>query len=373
MSAAYAGNFRKHYSVAGGSMKILYDHQIFSWQKFGGISRYFYELMKHSEGLFDYEISGLFSENDYVRPLQVYHEFPVKCCFRGKQRIINYLNKADSLKKIKKGSYDVLHPTYYDPYFPKKKPLVITVYDMIHELFPEYFPRDKKTVYIKEVMISRADKIIAISENTKNDILKCYPKTDEGKIYITYLGTSYKVLNNQEKENYILFTGQRFGYKNYKSFLIAAAPLLLKYNINLVCTGKGFDNNEKKMIDELHIAEKTICKFVSDEELIDLYARAIAFVFPSLYEGFGIPVLEAFAAGCPAILANTGSLPEIGGNAALYFDPYSVEDMRSVIEKVITSPGLQNELINRGKEQIKKYSWKKCAEKTAEIYMMPEK
>jgi glycosyltransferase involved in cell wall biosynthesis len=244
---------------------------------------------------------------------------------------------------------------------------------MIHELFPEYFPFDKKTAYNKKTMLSRADRIIAISENTKKDILKYYPEIDEDKIDIIYLGTSYKTLNDQKKENYILFTGQRFGYKNFKCFLNASAPLLLKYDITLVCTGKCFDDNERKVIKDLHITEKVICKFVSDEELISLYSKAAAFVFPSLYEGFGIPVLEAFAAGCPAILANTSSLPEIGGNAALYFDPYSIEDMRSAIEKVIISPTLQSDLINKGKEQVKKYSWEDCAKKTAKVYSALEK
>jgi hypothetical protein len=109
-------------------MKVLYDHQIFYGQKFGGISRYFYELMKHSNGLFDYEISGVFSENEYIKSLQVYPEFPVKYAFKGKQRIINYLNKMNSLQKIKKGNYDVLHPTYYDPYIGTKKRQRYSVY-----------------------------------------------------------------------------------------------------------------------------------------------------------------------------------------------------------------------------------------------------
>jgi glycosyltransferase involved in cell wall biosynthesis len=309
-----------------------------------------------------------------MKPLRVYREFPVRCYFKGKQRIINYVNKADSIRKIKKGNYDVLHPTYYDPYVlqDKTKPLVITVYDMIHELFPEYFQHDKKTIYNKEIIISKADRIIAISENTKNDILKYYPKIDEYKIDTIYLGTSYKALNNQKKENYVLFTGQRFGYKNFEAFLTAIAPLLLKYDMNLICTGKSFESSERMIIDDLHIIERTICKFVPDAELLGLYSKAVAFVFPSLYEGFGIPVLEAFVSGCPAILANTSALPEIGGNAALYFDPYSIKDMRSTIEKVISSPSLQGELIDRGREQIKKYSWKICAEKTSKIYKTVE-
>jgi glycosyltransferase involved in cell wall biosynthesis len=244
----------------------------------------------------------------------------------------------------------VLHPTYYDPYVLKEKvkPLIITVHDMIHELFPEYFSRDKKTIHNKEVMIFKADKIIAISESTKNDILKFYPMIGEDKIDTIYHGTSFESLANREKENYILFVGQRSGYKNFRLFLTAVAPLLLKYDMRLICTGTPFNDQEKEMMGDLHITERTICKFVSEKELSNLYSKAIAFVFPSLYEGFGIPVLEAFSTGCPAILANTSSLPEIGGDAALYFDPYSIEDMRSAIERVITSSILQGELIDKG-------------------------
>jgi glycosyltransferase involved in cell wall biosynthesis len=351
-------------------MKILYDHQIFATQRFGGISRYFYELMRNSDGLFDYEVSGMFSENEYIRSLHIYESFPLKFNFKGRGRIIGHCNKMDSDKKIKTGNYDVIHPTYYDPYLLSRniRPLVITVYDMIHEIFPNYFIADKMTRYNKGIMISKADKIIAISENTKRDILKYYPETEEGKIAVIYLGTSYKELKNEKKEGYILYTGQRFGYKNFELFLFAIAPLLLEYNLNLICTGSSFDDKEKTMIDDLHIVNKVFCKFALDDELIDLYSKAIAFVFPSLYEGFGIPVLEAFAAGCPAVLANAGSLPEVGGDAALYFDPYSIEDMRSALEKVITSPGLQNELINKGRKKVKEYSWKKCSRETARVY-----
>jgi glycosyltransferase involved in cell wall biosynthesis len=355
-------------------MKVLYDHQIFSWQKFGGISRYFFELMNHSKDLFEYEISGLFSENEYIKPLGIYNEFSIKHQFKGRQRIINYLNKRDSIRKIKKEIYDVLHPTYYDPYILQKKtkPLVVTVHDMIHELFPNYISLDRKIIYNKKEIIFKADRIIAISENTKKDILKYYNGLDERKINVVYHGTSHKILKDAKKKNYILFTGQRLGYKNYKTFLIAVAPLLLKYDLSLVCTGQSFDSEEKQMINDLHVANRAISKFVSDDELADLYSKAIAFVFPSLYEGFGIPVLEAFAAGCPTVLANTSSLPEIGGSAALYFDPYSIEDMRSTIERVIISPSLQCELIDRGKEQLKIFSWKRCAEETAKVYKMVE-
>jgi glycosyltransferase involved in cell wall biosynthesis len=240
---------------------------------------------------------------------------------------------------------------------------------MIHELFQNYFYNDTITVKNKKNMLLHADRIIAISENTKGDILRLYPEIDHEKIAVVYHGISYNILNNNEKkESYLLYTGQREGYKNFDTFIRAVAPLLLQYDLQLICTGKSFESSERMIIDDLHITERAICKFVPDTELLGLCSKAVAFVFPSLYEGFGFPVLEAFVSGCPAILANTSSLPEIGGNAALYFDPYSIEDMRSAIEKVISSPSLQSELIDRGREQVKKYSWKTCAAKTAKIY-----
>jgi glycosyltransferase involved in cell wall biosynthesis len=357
--------------MAGRVMKVLYDHQIFSGQKFGGISRYFYELMKHSDGLFDYETSGLFSENEYVKPLQIYREFPVKCSFRGKQRIINRLNRIDSIRKIKRGDYDVLHPTYYDPYVlrEKTKPLVVTIHDMIHELFPDYFYDDRITVKNKKNILMRADRIIAISDNTKRDLLKLYPKIDKDKVVVIYHGILSSISeNNEKKENYLLYTGQRDGYKNFDNFINAIAPLLIQYDLQLICTGKTFSKKEARLLNDLKIGDRVISRFVADDRLPGVYAKSLAFVFPSLYEGFGIPILEAFVAGCPVVLSNTSCFPEIAGNAAFYFDPYSIEDMRSVIEKVITSPALQSDLINRGRERIKKYSWEKCAEETAKVY-----
>ena len=96
-------------------MKVLYDHQIFTWQKYGGISRYFYELMKHSNNLFEYDVSGIYSDNEYAKILKL-KEFPLKFNFKGKMRLINYINKINSMKKIKYENYDIIHPTYYDPY-----------------------------------------------------------------------------------------------------------------------------------------------------------------------------------------------------------------------------------------------------------------
>jgi glycosyltransferase involved in cell wall biosynthesis len=367
-------------------MKILYDHQAFEMQNIGGISRYFAELinfnpqsclsLKHSDNI--YINTDTFKKYDILPKNYELEHFLTPKKFKGKWRLFmlyKYLfgnaNLRLSINTLKKSGFDVFHPTYYDPYFLqylKNKPFVLTVYDMIHELFPQYFFGDKDMLSNKRKLILSADKIIAISEQTKKDLLQFFPEVQE-KITVIYHGFSFPILNNSEKkENYILFTGSRGAYKNFNAFARAVSPLLIKYNLRLICTGHDFNSEEKEFLENLRITDRTVCKFSSDKELNELYAKATAFVFPSLHEGFGIPVLEAFASGCPAILANTSSLPEIGADAAVYFDPYSIDDMRAQIDRVISSPALQKELIIKGKDRVKQFSWEKCAKETLQVY-----
>ncbi|MCL2380195.1 MAG: glycosyltransferase family 4 protein [Treponema sp.] len=374
-------------------MKVLYDHQIFELQNIGGISRYFAELLAHNSMA---QLSLKYSDNVYLQE-SVYKDYGIlpknhECKvflpsikFKGKRRLCKIYTKmcnkiynkktlSLSVKNLKKSNYDIFHPTYYDTYFLKylkHKPFVLTVYDMIHELFPYYYFNDvnnENTILNKQYLISQANTIISISESTKKDILRFFPDLSE-KIKVIYLGSSFQQLDRRvKKERFILFTGLRTNYKNFDVFIQTVAPLLLKYDLRLICTGPPFNTTENALLEELNICDRVISKFASDEELKDLYAKALVFVFPSLYEGFGIPVLEAFASGCPAILSNTSSLPEVGGDAALYFDPYSPDDMRNQIERVITSPSLRGEMAAKGKERLKMFSWKKCAEETMEVY-----
>ena len=129
-----------------------------------------------------------------------------------------------------------------------------------------------------------------------------------------------------------------------------------------------FSDQENTMFDNYGVLDRVEQLFVSDGGLSDLYANALLFVFPSLYEGFGMPVLEAFASGCPAVLSNASSLPEIGGDAAIYFDPFNIEDIRMKLEKVILSPILQCEMVECGYRQLKRFSWKKCVQEVSKIY-----
>ncbi|MDR2407446.1 MAG: glycosyltransferase family 4 protein [Bacteroidales bacterium] len=371
-------------------MKVLYDHQVFEFQNIGGISRYFMELIKHNPAA---QLSLKYSDNIYLndeffRKYNLlskdyeYVKFLPHYNFRGKRRLFRYYNKFIlgnrtnielSKEAVNISDFEIFHPTYYNPYFLRYlngRPFVLTVHDMIHEMFPDYFP-GSDTSKNKKKLIHKAKEIIAVSKTTKNDLLRFYPDI-EHKVKIVYHGFfSGKIITEfKTKENYLLFTGSRGGYKNFNVFIESIALLLKKYDLRLICTGQPFDKKEIALLEYFNISDRVACCFVSDEELITLYAKAIAFIFPSLYEGFGIPVLESFAAGCPAILSNVSSLPEIGGHGAAYFDPYSVDDIRSVIEKVITSENLQKTLIKNGRERIKKFSWEKCVKETMDVYYM---
>jgi glycosyltransferase involved in cell wall biosynthesis len=370
-------------------IKVLYDYQIFEIQRIGGISRYFSELIKFSP---EAELSLKYSDNLYVKDNYFkkyeilsndisYNLFLFSLNFKGKGHIYKYYNKmlqrdnqSISINYLKKSDFNIFHPTYYDTYFLKYlkgKSFVLTVYDMIHELFPQYFHNfhiNKITSPNKKELIIKSNAIIAISENTRKDILRFFPELI-GKIKVIYLGFPFEnTEDNIKKDNYILFTGERSYYKNFDAFVQAIAPLLIKYDFKLVCTGRPFTDEEKILLNNLKISDRTICTFATEDQLRELYSKASAFVFPSLYEGFGIPILEAFASNCPAVLSNTSSMPEVGGDAALYFDPYSIDDMRRQIERVITSTALQNNIIEKGKKRVKQYSWEKCAKETMEVY-----
>ncbi len=356
------------------SLKVLFDHQTFSLQKFGGISRYFCELMKNLPQDIIYENSGLYSNNIYLQEnfKGLYKSFFSGTEFRGKKTAINFPNKIDSVLKCSKGNYDVFHPTYYDPYFLKvnKKPFVLTVHDMAHEKFPAFLKNDPAREF-KNQLIYKADHIIAISEFTKRELLYFFDKLNPDNISVIYHGNSLssdRINVVPSLERYLLFTGGRAEYKNFFALINAISSILIKYNIRLICTGSPFTIAELEHFKEKKIADKVIHQYASDQELFSLYANAIAFIFPSFYEGFGIPILEAFAASCPVVLSSASCLPEIAGDAALYFDPQNTDEMANAIERTVTDSNLRAALIEKGNERLKLFNWSESAMLTAGVY-----
>lgn len=375
-------------------MRILLDHQILDAQVRGGISRYFHQLVRALEArhLAEIQLPPLYTDNECFRSLLAERglerngfrsllvqkirqsKLPRKEIERAWRRTKHRLNQKASIEKLQEQDFDVFHPTYYDPYFLdylKGKPFVLTIHDMIHERFPEYFRPDDPTRARKAILAREAAGIIVPSASTKADILR-YLEVDPGKIEVIHLANS---LTGESAEiavpgRYILHVGERCRYKGFQTLLTAFAGLADKLpDLHLVCASpKSFDRAELDLIRKLRLADRCVSLAVSDAQLTFLYQHAALLVFPSLYEGFGLPVLEAFAAGCPVALSDTSSLPEIAGDAAIYFDPTDVTSMGGTLIFLLTSNTLRQVLIHRGRERLKSFSWAATAERTAAVY-----
>jgi glycosyltransferase involved in cell wall biosynthesis len=354
---------------------------MFAYQNYGGISRYFYELMCNINKykLADFYLSTKYSNNYYLRTSDFLNpeSFLEGYNFRGKVRLLSLVNHIHCIKDLKHVRYDVLHPTYYNPYFLKHlkgKSFVLTIHDMIHEIYPEYFGKNNRTREYKKILAEKAAKIIAISENTKNDIIRILG-VDESKIVIIPHGCSLMETFDEKMkvdipERYLLYVGDRANYKNFNGFLSSVHKTLKDDDsLFLVCAGgRPFNAEEIDLIERLKVKEKVLKYTADNKTLAYLYSKALAFVFPSLYEGFGIPILESMQCGCPAILSNTSSLTEVGGDAAVYFDPLDGLSMKSSIEKVIYNESLRSELRAKGYNNISRFSWEKTARDTVKVY-----
>ena len=356
------------------AMKVLYDYQAFKMQKFGGISRYFYNLCKYNNGFCDYKVQANFLDNVYLDEISENKKCKIKRPFPGKGIFINGYNKIDLSMILLNSDFDIFHPTYYSlSKIHIFNPIVLTVHDFINELFPYYWSDSFNTINNKKNAIYKADRIIAVSQSTKNDLLKFYPEIPEDKIDVVYHAIEWTpneqhILSRKINNPYILFTGQRWFYKNFKLFAKAISPLLKKYDLYLICTGSDFTQQEKQYIEDLNIADRTFVIFADENELKALYEHALCFVFPSLYEGFGLPILEAFASNCPIAISNASCFPEIADDSALYFDPNSESEICKTVENLITSESLRNELVQKGSDRFNFFSMDSFIKNTYNFY-----
>lgn len=354
---------------------ILFDFQIFNYQKFGGISRYFCEIIKRMH--MTSKLSIRYSDNYHL------YQLNEDCNYLCTKDISFNSNKEDSWYEnviytkecLQSSSHYIFHPTYYNPYFFEyigENPYVITVHDMIYEKFPRLFPEAQLIISQKREVIKKADRIIAISENTKKDIVEILA-VDPDVIDVVYHGTNVTVSEESSfdelPERYLLFVGNRYSYKNFERFLEAFSLLTEEdKDLSLICTGNQFNQYEMRLIEKLKLHNHVFQTCVPDTVLGELYAKAELFVFPSLYEGFGLPILEAYACHCPVALSNTSCFPEIAGDAAVYFNPYSIEDMTNTIKSVLYDSNKRLELINRGIKRLTLYSWEKSVIGTENVY-----
>lgn len=286
-----------------------------------------------------------------------------------------------SFELMKNRSLDVFFtPTHYLPLFAPKKS-VVSILDVSYIYFPELFKK-KDLIQLKkwtEYSANKSRKILTISSSSKSDIIKEY-RVPEDKVEVIYPGinTSLGTGNTLKMEDiekkfgikskYILFVGTIQPRKNIKRLIEAYSKI--DTEVSLVIVGRrGWQYEEILNAPEVFGVKEKV-KFienVSDEDLPSLYKNAEFFILPSLYEGFGIPVLEAMNYGVPVITSKVSSLPEVGGDAALYIDPENVSDIASKMEKLLKDSDLRQELIKKGKKQKEKFSWEISAAQTLEV------
>lgn len=362
--------------------KVLFDHQKFSTQRYGGISRYFATLIDAIAAAPDVssETSVLYCENQYLPTLLQPLNTPFLSPFfktKAGRSMVYKLNKYHSEKAVQKADFDVFHPTYYDPYFLPylKKPLVTTIHDMTYERMPEYFWAQDPLTAFKRRSIERADAIIAISETTKADLIAYSPAVDPGKIKVIYHGLDLDTPLRLQPvsalpEHYILYVGDRSGYKNFFLFMDACCEILKQDKaIEVVLAGGGpLGIAEKEYLNRNRVAGRVWHIHATDAELNFLFAKALLFVYPSLHEGFGLPILEAFKAGCPVLLSDTPCFREIGGGAVHYFEALSKESLIAAITALIRDDHARARLVEAGSARLLDFPISRCVDQTLGLY-----
>ncbi|MBN7813507.1 glycosyltransferase family 4 protein [Algoriphagus sp. H41] len=361
-------------------MKVAFDGQIFGMQKYGGISRYFARLAEELEQqkiqtrvYAGYHINSYLKGEGSLVKGQYLDRYP--------KRTIRMFRKWNGIRaSLASGIFgpDIVHETYFSPKatLKGKGPTVVTVYDMIQELFPERFSPSQIHTEEKRAALARADHIISISHNTKKDLCELFGTAPE-KVSVTHLAadpvlkTDFKKKETAGEKPYFLYVGLRLDYKNFRLLAqaFAASERLMRDFRIMAFGGGGFNPSELEEYSRMGFKEgQLVSRGGSDEDLAQCYANAMAFVYPSLYEGFGIPPLEALSYSCPVVSSNSSSIPEVLGDAALYFDPFSQEELTRQLEKIAYEAQTRADLIKVGDARVTQFSWGKTAEETKAIY-----
>ena len=362
--------------------RVLVDGAVYGWQAHGGISRYFTQILNriadNYEGI---EVilhvpcrnGALPNAGPRLRLVRDWRLRPMRV-FRPTLRKLGQW-------KAMRFRPDIFHSTYYTMPYCSKLPSVVTVHDMIHERYPaltgdESFPQKKRHV------IEAADAIIAVSETTKQDVLE-YAPVDEEKITVVHHAPSHQFTlpatdeeigrfleTRKLRRPYWIYVGDRNGYKNFGRLIRALPSAFARTDAQLVAVGgePALAQWEIDFLARQGMEQRvSVLTGLDDEELRTAYSAAAALVLPSLAEGFGIPILEAMAAGTPVICSDIPVFREVAGDAALYFDPHNEEALAQRMLEALDAD-TRNAYGEMGRTWVNKYSWDRAASATAEIY-----
>jgi glycosyltransferase involved in cell wall biosynthesis len=352
-------------------MKLLFSYDIFYLQKYGGISSYFANLAKKFlETQKHLNIPCALHKNSNLQNLdkivdgyKIYYPHLFN-------KMVGKVNNFFFTKKINIIKPNVIHYTYFNNNFSKIKDIkkIINCWDLTHEKFN----KDSNVNNLKKLNYLKADKIICPSYTVKKDLLNYYD-LNEDKVKVTYFSSDFEIEYNKTKtlQNHILYVGSRSDYKNFEKFIKSfSLSKKLKKDFNLIIFG-----GENSRLNGLNILKKYNIKknkfrFINgtNNDLKYYYKNVRIFIYPSRYEGFGIPLVESMRMGCPIISSNGGALKEIAGDGITYFDPDNVEDIKFKLESTIYDDTKLINTIKYGYERCKKYSWKTCAEETYDMY-----
>lgn len=349
--------------------RVGYDPQMFSFFTRSGVAKYFAQLscLMPNYGWQTY-FPFRFSINEHYFELggRQLRRIPP---FKGARRVCRLLNNRSV---VDRDQFAVWHSTFYDSELLDiygDTGLVVTVHDMIPELLPQYFPNNPHAG--KEEYVRRARRIIAISNHTREDVCRLYG-VDPSRVDVVYHGidpstcyTSPMIL----PDNYILFIGARDGYKNFDRLLEAYAGLVVRHpDLKLVCIGvRDFSATEISRIRSLGLSG-VVHANADDAHMRYALRKARVFVYPSLYEGFGMPIIEAMVQRCPMALADASCFPEIARDAAIYFDPENVDSIRDSLDTLLSDVVCRNVLVERGVALMGEYSISLMLQRTAEVY-----
>ena len=361
-------------------MKVAFDDQVFTIQRYGGASRYFFELASRlpAHGVSEVSVIAPLHINHYLAADSARgftHGKYVPYTFRGIPRVVGLANQFAVPLAWSRSNADIIHETYFATKpVGKARRRVVTIYDMIYELFADELPDAKRVIAAKRATVNRADHVICISENTQRDLVRLYG-IDPARTSVVHLGYSLTIETNAAqvesggRRPSLLYVGHRGGYKNFRTLLQAygSSPILREFEL-IAFGGYPLLPDERNEIRRLGVTDRVRFESGSDRELAARYQAAAAFIYPSKYEGFGIPPLEAMSHGCPVVCSNAGAIPEVVGDAGVYFDPNNAEELRTALERVATTEGLRADLRARGYARIAAFSWDRCAAETARIY-----